>query len=108
MRVPADHVPLGDKAWRPFWESLSKISVTYADGLFVRTDTENTFENAPDAPGYKVAGLQVVGPRITGWTAPTGTRSRAAFDPATATAEEMGQRLAALIDDVATHGQIGP
>lgn len=39
------------------------------------------------------------------WEAPTGTLSRATFDPSTATAAQMGQRLAALITDLRATGQ---
>lgn len=40
----------------------------------------------------------------TGWSVATGTRSRAAFDPATVTTEQAAQRLAALIDDLREAG----
>ena len=43
----------------------------------------------------------------TGWAAPTGTASRATFDPATASTVDIGQRLKALIDDLTAHGLIG-
>jgi hypothetical protein len=50
---------------------------------------------------------QLLTARQTGWTAPTGTASRATFDTATVTTAELAQRVHALIDDLTTHGLIG-
>lgn len=58
--------------------------------------------------GLKVAGTQVVAARRTGWTAATGTKTRTTFDAATATLPDIGERLAALLDDLISHGLIGP
>lgn len=72
---------------------------------------------------YKVAGLQVIGVRQTGWTAATGTANKSAFNadllfPAGATYSqteiqalanaliEARQRIKALEDALRTHGQI--
>lgn len=49
----------------------------------------------------------VVNARQTGWSAPTGTVSRATFDQSTVTLAQLAQRLAALITDLTTHGLIG-
>lgn len=49
----------------------------------------------------------VVGPRIGGWVAPTGTATRSAFDTSTVTLSELAERVKALIDDLRTHGLIG-
>lgn len=55
-----------------------------------------------------VNGYPVVSDRRTGWTLPTGNKSRASFDPATVTVEELAKRLAALIEDLYSgHGLIG-
>jgi hypothetical protein len=56
---------------------------------------------------YKVGASQVVGARRTGWSAPTGTASRAAFDTSGTTVLQLAQRLKALIDDLTAHGLIG-
>jgi hypothetical protein len=56
---------------------------------------------------YRVDGVKVVSNRRTGWTAPTGTASRATFDTSGATAGLLAQRLKALIDDLIAHGLIG-
>lgn len=56
---------------------------------------------------YKINSIQVVGPRRTGWTPPTGSTSRATFDPATVTLANLAATVKALIDDLTTHGLIG-
>lgn len=57
---------------------------------------------------YKVGSNQVVGARQAGWGAPTGTATRTTFATTTVTTEELAQRLKALIDDLTTHGLVGP
>jgi hypothetical protein len=59
------------------------------------------------ANGFRVAADQVVGARRTGWTAPTGTATRAGFATSTATLTQVAETLKALIDDLTTHGLIG-
>jgi hypothetical protein len=54
-----------------------------------------------------LGGNQVVTDRIHGWTSPTGTVSRATFATGTATTSQLAQALAALIEDLTTHGLIG-
>jgi hypothetical protein len=58
-------------------------------------------------PRLRVAGVGVVGQRRTGWTAPTGTATRTAFDTATVTTTQLAERVKGLIDDLITHGLIG-
>ncbi len=60
------------------------------------------------AAGFSISAVNVVGTRKVGWFAPVGNISRASFDPATVTTEELAQRIHALIDDLTTHGLIGP
>lgn len=55
-----------------------------------------------------VAPLKVLGTRRTGWTAATGTATRTTFDTSTVTTAQLAERLKALIDDLTTHGLIGP
>lgn len=66
---------------------------------------------SPDATtSYEVGGVKVLGARKTGWTAPTGTASRAGFDTTTATLTQVAETVKALIDDLhstAGHGAIG-
>lgn len=56
---------------------------------------------------YFIDDLQVLTSRMTGWTAPTGTDSRATFDADSTSVTELAQRLKALIDDLTAHGIIG-
>jgi hypothetical protein len=48
---------------------------------------------------------KILGPRKTGWSKPTGTATKTAFDTATATTQQLAERLKALIDDL--HGTGG-
>ncbi len=64
--------------------------------------------NADVGGVYRVDGVKVVGNRATGWGAATGASARTAFDTATVTTAQLAQRLKALIDDLVTHGLIGP
>lgn len=54
-----------------------------------------------------IGGGQVVGARRAGWTAASGTASRATFDTASVTTAALAERVKALIDDLAAHGLIG-
>jgi hypothetical protein len=73
-----------------------------------------TFINLQSSTGeYRVNGTKVVAARVTGWGAPTGTISRAAFTT-TASANYVQaeltatiQALKAVITDLQTHGLIG-
>jgi hypothetical protein len=56
---------------------------------------------------YRINDVQVIGARITGWSAPTGTAARSTFATSTVTTEQLAERLKALIDDLTTHGLIG-
>jgi hypothetical protein len=58
--------------------------------------------------GLKVRNRTVVGPRKTGWQAAAGTANRNAFTTSTVTTAELAQRVKALIDDLTSHGLIGP
>ena len=51
--------------------------------------------------------VRVVGARVTGWAAATGTATRTTFDTATVTLPLLAQRVKALIDDLIAHGLIG-
>jgi hypothetical protein len=69
-----------------------------------------TFAGTAAATGFRVGGNQVVGGRKTGWTAATGTATRATYDTTTVTTAQLAERVKALIDDLhstAGHGLIG-
>lgn len=61
----------------------------------------------PALQSYKIASVQVVGARRTGWAAPTGVATRTTFDPATVTLSQLAERVKALLDDLTSHGLIG-
>lgn len=82
------------------------------DLIIERTGTEvlkinGTAVNFGAGLPIQISGTQVVTSRRTGWTAPTGTASRAGYDTTTATTTQLAQNLKALIDDLSTHGLIG-
>lgn len=54
-----------------------------------------------------VSGSQTLTSRRTGWTAATGTASRAGFATTTVSLETLAQNVKALMDDLITHGIIG-
>ena len=58
--------------------------------------------------GYWVGSNRIVGSRRTGWGAPTGTATRSTFATSTVTLPQLAERLKALIDDLTSHGLIGP
>ena len=70
--------------------------------LTVRADGSASVRSA-----YQVNSVQVLGARRTGWTAATGSASRAAFATNTVTTEQLAQRFKALLDDLIAHGLIG-
>ncbi len=108
-----------------FTKALDLVGPTYEDdsAILFPKDTYITFGTASgDTTRMKwtstnlldlsngtfgVNGSQVVGARVTGWAAPTGTASRNTFATNTVTTEELAQRVKALIDDLTTHGLIG-
>jgi hypothetical protein len=56
---------------------------------------------------YRIAGTKVVAARVTGWGTPTGTLTRTTFDASTVTLVQLGERVAALVTDLLSHGLIG-
>lgn len=72
------------------------IAATFRDGS-IRSGTG----------GFYFSGSKVVGDRVNGWGAPTGTATRSTFATSTVTTEQLAERVKALIDDLTTHGLIG-
>lgn len=54
-----------------------------------------------------VNGNQVIGGRITGWGAATGTATRTSFSTSGVTTAQLAEHVKALIDDLLNHGLIG-
>lgn len=57
--------------------------------------------------GLRVAGVQLLTSRRTGWGVPSGTATRTTFTTGTVTLAQLAERVKALIDDLTTHGLIG-
>lgn len=93
--------------------SSSAKSVLQAGAVlaFSPDGTKTSSLGANNTTGYlQVNSNTVVSARKTGWTAPTGTASRAGFATSTATLTQVAETLKALIDDLhftAGHGLIG-
>ena len=98
---------------RPFGDGnlwIENAGGTIHFGLAIGTSAAQLNAASFDLLGgraFRVAGSQVVGPRIGGWSAATGTASRGAFDTATVSTAALAERVKALIDDLRTHGLIG-
>lgn len=58
-------------------------------------------------PALSLAGTKIIGARVTGWAAATGTATRTTFATTTVTTEQLAERVKALIDDLRAHGLIG-
>lgn len=89
------------------------IQVTDKDGNLVLQIGDFVGPNEEALSGisasvYYQNGIPVPGPPSPGWSAPTGTISRASFDQSTVTLPELAQRLAALIEDLETQGILIP
>jgi len=63
--------------------------------------------NIQTTGNFRVGTNQVVGTRIAGWTAATGSAVRNTFATNTVTTAALAQRVKALIDDLIEHGLIG-
>jgi hypothetical protein len=92
-----------------------RLTSTTLTGTNILTISENTPTGNPialdlsDATGaaYRVNGTKVLGPRITGWQAWTGTPTRTALDTSETSLQNVNERIKALIDDLFTHGILG-
>lgn len=95
------------------WNSLGATQVNAATGYTISLRVNNMEVAAASATGLNlagtlsVAGTQVAAARRTGWTAPSGTATRAGFATGTASTQQVAEALKALIDDLVAHGLIG-
>ncbi len=100
--------------------TVSQVSISVSGNLSGSVATATTTPNVTLAlsanPGfttvdattsYKIGGTKVIGARVTGWTAASGTATRSTFDTATVTLPELAQRVKAFLDDLIAHGLIG-
>lgn len=92
------------EAGRMDWGSGSSAQDVY----LTRNGTNGLATNGLfNAAQYFIGANNVVGPRRTGWGAPSGTATRTTFDTASVTTAQLAERVKALIDDLTTHGLIG-
>jgi hypothetical protein len=63
--------------------------------------------NVESGHTYQFNGTDVVGPRVTGWTAWTGTATRTSVATGSATVQNCAEAIKALVDDLIAHGLIG-
>ena len=83
------------------------------NSITARAQLDSTAFNIVSGTVYQVAGTKVVGARVTGWGAPTGTINRAAFTTTASVVYNQAeltatiQALKAVITDLQSHGLIG-
>lgn len=99
----------GSTANYALWYNSASPTILFSSGGF------NCGQNADPTVGvinalnkYTVAATQVVGPRVTGYTAMTGSPDKAtAYATGTVTLAQLAGRVAQLQADLTTHGLIG-
>jgi hypothetical protein len=87
----------------------TNVTITNPYALYVNSGTSFFGGNVNLSSGneYRINNTKVVGARITGWAAATGTATRTTFATSTVTTAELAERVKALIDDLISHGLIG-
>lgn len=101
-----------DPTKRFYWRvnnlgKLVLLDATFGDEILQFTQNGDIDILGGTNPGLLFNNTRSVGPRRTGWLAPTGTSLRTSFDTATVTTEQLAQRLKALLEDLRDHGLIG-
>lgn len=93
-------------SWIEYNSAAAKILIQVGGTTTAQFDAAG-FIYMPSGGGVAVNGVQVLTNRRAGWTAPTGTLSRATFDQSTVTLPELAKRLAALIVDLGISSGMG-
>lgn len=88
-------------------DSTGVSGTTIVEDLNFTDARVNHWRKVNTLAGFQYAGVNVLGARQTGWTAPTGTARKATFDTATVTHAELAEVVKALIDAGFAHGFIG-
>lgn len=84
------------------------VDAANSTNLFRLSSAGNvTVSGLVDAAAIYVSATKVVGTRVTGWAAATGTATRTTFATGSVTTAQLAERVKALIDDLTTHGLIG-
>lgn len=102
----------GNEAGLWFWTTLlAGVSATrfqVGAGVMIgagAADPGNTNLNVEGE--IRVDNTKVVGNRVAGWGAATGTATRSTFATGSVTTAQLAERVKALIDDLIAHGLIG-
>jgi hypothetical protein len=87
----------------------TNVTVTNPYALYINAGTSFFGGNVNLSSGneYRINNTKVVGARITGWAAATGTATRTTFATSTVTTQQLAERVKGLIDDLISHGLIG-
>lgn len=95
-------------AWGIYSSGDVKNFLTGSLGIGIEPTTHKLdVSGTTKADSYHVGANQVLGARRTGWTAPTGTPSRASFNTETVTLINLARTVKAIIDDIMSHGAFG-
>lgn len=96
------------------WADLGTVTTVDINGgtidatpIGATTPSTIAITTADASTSYSIASTKVVGSRVTGWTAASGTSTRSTFDTTTVTTAALAEHVKALLDDLITHGLIG-
>jgi hypothetical protein len=106
--VVTDGAESGQWFWTTIAAGVSATRFKVGAGLMVgngAADPGNTNINVEGA--YYADGTKVVGNRVAGWAAASGTATRTTFATGSVTTAQLAERVKALIDDLVAHGLIG-
>lgn len=92
---------------RCYWNSAGRMLVGEPTDDTVNLAQFNGSVSLAAGNSYKVNNVAVLGARKTGWTAATGTATRATFATGSVTLSVLAEHVKALIDDFISHGAIG-
>lgn len=90
-------------------DDFATARIQLTGGASFLTPNINITDNGFGAE-YRIGGNAVVRARRVGWTFPSGVSSRASFDTATVTTQQLAERVKALLEDLGPslgHGLIG-
>ena len=106
---PTDGSEDGGVRWRTMVAGALATRMTLGGGLVLgATGTDFGAGTINATNGFYCNASKVVGGRLTGWGAWTGTAVRTSFATGSATTLDCARAIKALIDDLITHGLIGP
>ena len=101
-----------DPTKRFYWRvnaagNMVLLDATFGGEILILTQNGDINILGGTNPGLLFNAVRSVGPRKTGWLAPTGTSTKTGFDTATVTTSQLAERVKALLEDLRDHGLIG-